>query len=498
MKKVRDIFCVLLLLCTTMSCENWLDVDPKTEIKSELMFHSESGFKDALMGVYLTLRDPELYGKEATWGFVDAIGQQTDIQDQAAAYYNASRYNYSQTSGVSDALWAKAFNAIVNLNNMLENLDEQQNLFTPATYGVLKGEALGLRAFLHFDLVRLFGWGNLAKKPENLEKLCMPYMTKYDKVLTKQLTVGEVLAHIEEDLLASIELLNNSDPYGLAPKSDDYDLPNEDKFFDNREKRFNYWAAVCTLTRVYMWMGRKREALPLATSFIDKGGRTSWIDSYTIDAYYEKDRDLTFSREHVFALDIAELFESVKHYIDPNANKPNRNADLLYHSSERANKLFEAVNGVSTDYRYKRWYNKVNDYFDGWAFYKYWEVEEYSHGSVLPLIRKPEMYYMAAECLLETGNAADRIKAIEYLNTVRDNRGIAKLGNDMTAGTVQDEITKEYQREFIGEGQLFYYYKRLGFEKIPYSTKPGSDAVYVVPLPSGDVGLGGMEDYKKK
>ena len=52
----------------------------------------------------------------------------------------------------------------------------------------------------------------------------MPYMTKYDKVLTKQLTVGEVLAHIEEDLLASIELLNNSDPYGLAPKSDDYDL----------------------------------------------------------------------------------------------------------------------------------------------------------------------------------------------------------------------------------------------------------------------------------
>ena len=109
------------------------------------------------------------------------------------------------------------------------------------------------------------------------------------------MTVGEVLAHIEEDLLASIELLNNSDPYGLAPKQDDYDLPNEDKFFDNREKRFNYWAAVCTLTRVYMWMGRKGEALTLAKSFIDKGGRTSWIDSYTIDAYYEKDRDLTFS-----------------------------------------------------------------------------------------------------------------------------------------------------------------------------------------------------------
>ena len=207
---------------------------------------------------------------------------------------------------------------------------------------------------------------------------------------------------------------------------------------------------------------------------------------------------MTFSREHVFALDIAELFETIKHYINPDANDPNRNADLLCHSSERAKKLFEAEDGKSTDYRYNHWYNTVNNYFDGWAFYKYWEVEDYVHGSVLPLIRKPEMYYIAAECLLGTGNDADRIKAIEILNTVRSNRGLAKLGNDMTAGTVQDEITKEYQREFIGEGQLFYYYKRLGFEKIPYATKAGSDAVYVIPLPSGDVGLGGMEDYKKK
>ena len=71
------------------------------------------------------------------------------------------------------------------------------------------------------------------------------------------------------------------------------------------------------------------------------------------------------------------------------------------------------------------------------------------------------------------------------------------LGNDLTVVSVQNEITKEYQREFINEGQLFYYYKRLGFEKIPYATKAATDAVYVVPLPTWDVDLGGMEDYKK-
>lgn len=115
----------------------------------------------------------------------------------------------------------------------------------------------------------------------------------------------------------------------------------------------------------------------------------------------------------------------------------------------------------------------------------------------MPLIRKSEMYYIAAECLLATGKDADRLLAIDRLNIVREKRGMSVLGNDLTVASVQNEITKEYQREFINEGQLFYYYKRLGFEKIPYATKAATDAVYVVPLPTWDVDLGGMEDYKK-
>ena len=107
------------------------------------------------------------------------------------------------------------------------------------------------------------------------------------------------------------------------------------------------------------------------------------------------------------------------------------------------------------------------------------------------------MYYSAAECGLATGKGADRLLAIDRLNIVREKRGMSVLGNDLTVASVQNEITKEYQREFINEGQLFYYYKRLGFEKIPYATKAATDAVYVVPLPTWDVDLGGMEDYKK-
>ena len=55
--------------------------------------------------------------------------------------------------------------------------------------------------------------------------------------------------------------------------------------------------------------------------------------------------------------------------------------------------------------------------------------------------------------------AAEASGDIRYLETLRANRGYAT--DPLPAGAnLQDEITKEYQKEFIAEGQLFYYYKR--------------------------------------
>ena len=33
-----------------LSCTDWLDIQPQTEIKQDKLFESESGFKDALIG----------------------------------------------------------------------------------------------------------------------------------------------------------------------------------------------------------------------------------------------------------------------------------------------------------------------------------------------------------------------------------------------------------------------------------------------------------------
>ena len=130
MKRLCNILCALLLLGTMTSCEDWLDVDPKSEVKSDVMFQSVSGFKDALTGIYLLMSDQDLYGREATWGFVDALAQQTDVRGgEASAWYNATRYNYSATTTSSNGIWSKSYNIIANVNFLLENLEKKKELW---------------------------------------------------------------------------------------------------------------------------------------------------------------------------------------------------------------------------------------------------------------------------------------------------------------------------------------------------------------------------------
>lgn len=45
----------------------------------------------------------------------------------------------------------------------------------------------------------------------------------------------------------------------------------------------------------------------------------------------------------------------------------------------------------------------------------------------------------------------------------------------------------EYNKEFYGEGQAFYAYKRLAIEDILYAKVPGGVETYVLPLPVQEI-----------
>lgn len=118
----------------------------------------------------------------------------------------------------------------------------------------------------------------------------------------------------------------------------------------------------------------------------------------------------------------------------------------------------------------------------------------------VPLIRSSEVYYTLAECILRLGK--DKDEAILLLNKVRNARNIPSslnLSNELTSEEVMKELEKEWRKDFIGDGQLFYYYKRLGFTSIPNGPAMAyDDNVYVLPMPQLEIDFGGREPMVDK
>ena len=76
---------------------------------------------------------------------------------------------------------------------------------------------------------------------------------------------------------------------------------------------------------------------------------------------------------------------------------------------------------------------------------------------IIPNIRISEAYYIAAECLYKT----DMATAAADLTVVRTARGYeTALSETMTEEVFWETLTYEYRKEFIGEGQLIFFYKR--------------------------------------
>ena len=107
-----------------------------------------------------------------------------------------------------------------------------------------------------------------------------------------------------------------------------------------------------------------------------------------------------------------------------------------------------------------------------------------NYGNIIPLISTPEMYYICAEVYAEQG---DLVRAIDYLNIVRRARGITEdLKKTLNKTEVKNEILKEYRKEFVSLGQLFYFYKRWGVSEIVGNSSPMTDSEYVIPYPDSE------------
>lgn len=466
----------LFLATSLASCNDWFDVSPKSDVKAEDLFQKESGFRDALIGVYSLMSTTGSYGRQLTFGYVDVLAQYYNSStSNNHEYIDTRSYLYSEPKD-KDALktiWSNQYKGIANLNAMLMFIDEKRKVFSSdALYRIYKGEALALRGMLHFDMLRLFAPSPVMGK----DRKAIPYMETYTNLPQEQQTVEGTLNKVIADLEAARELMRDVDSYG-PNYSELYEQYKKDPQLANRVKHLNYYAVTALLARVQLYAGNKEAALEAAKEIIGEPEDEPVAPFSLASGISSTDR--LFSSEMIFALEELKMEDNIDLYFGKTAAEVtfSQSSTALGMSKSQRDNLYALQNSADDDYRLKYWFQTTTS-TTALMPDKYNSVQE------IPMIHLSELYYIAAEC------SAD--KGLDYLNCLRAHRGLVPLAS---TNNLQNEIYKEYCKEFLCEGQVFYYYKRMGMSRIGVYRTVSIDpeSVYVIPFPDDELDFGLIE-----
>lgn len=458
------------------SCGNWLDVLPKSETDEKEMFETANGYYSSLTGVYINMGSSELYGANLTLTLTEPLGQQYSVNESEPEREKWKNFDYTTTEAQNNLLkvWSKMYNNIVNCNLLISHLrEEERTLFEAGVKETLLGEALGLRAYMYFDLVRMFN-ESLNVDP-NSQKV--PYKTDFGLTIGTSFTTSEVLKYILDDLTEARELLKNHDPI-VTDKS------YRDKYLNySRNKRMNYYAVCGLMARACLWQGDYRQAYDNANLVINSG-KFRFIEENEItetDLYgNELKSDRLFVPELLFGLYTESILEVSRTRYEGLSRDFIQSTNCYTHGDLRltawhADNRLNKINLI----KYKRSSSSENS--------------DHYGDPLVPMLKLGEMYLIASEAALNDPSINEDPR--EILNTFKQNRKATEVALNATDDEIADEITHEYICEFRGEGQLFWYYKRINKNAIDNGNYLGTTIqidpkVYTFPLPQYEIDFG--------
>jgi len=486
MKILYKVFICLMLSLFSFSCKKWVDVKPSDRLGEDQLFVNKEGYMKALNGVYVEMANTNLYGQNMTTGAIDVLAQYYYMNSSVHTFYNYTTFVYADANVKTtfDNTWKKAYELIANCNVILEKCgDAPSSLLPQPYYGIIKGETLALRAMLHLDMLRLFG---PIYAEDNKARPAIPYVNRTGFEIAPIIGSEKVMEQVTGDLKAAMALLVNTDPIrteGVRNAAN----PSGSNDLYYRQYRLNYYAAKALLARAYLWQSKKAEALTQAEELlaeVQSSSKTVFPYVTFASATNVEKPDRMFSTEVMFSLYNINRYQMYTRLFDVNLTLNNKlsfsNGDV---NEERVNSIYDDAN----DYRRRVWQSASSGAITATTNMKYADIIDGPGRYMMPLIRISEVLLIAAEC------HPDLVTATAYFNKLRTARNCVSL-TPATSALLKVEIGKEYRREMLGEGQMFFFYKRNSFPSLPNNATvritPEKTMVlnnYTVPLPDSEI-----------
>lgn len=492
MKIKTIISAAIALLSVTTACSDYLDVKPSDRISEEVNFSTLPGFKQALNGIYVELNSDQLYGRTLSCEFIEIMAQRYAVTADNKSATEIMNLNLGGSTPLSriEYIWGKAYNLIANTNLIIKNCEEHRDVLPDEYYHIIKGEAYALRAYLHFDLYRLFGQAYRDRDAST----AIPYYDTFQLNVNPTLSSLEFMDKVMHDLEVAEEELQD-DPivrYGINGSS-------KDVFLSYRNLRLNLYAVQGLMARAYYYMCHfddgsfceeyRSLAYDYAKKVIDvQETHFPWVNA--TNALTSTVVDHVFSSEVMFALQNLSRETLYNTLFNANTLKP---TSLLGCSSDVVKEIYGG-DAARSDHRYRANFSStvMVGSVSYTTFTKY-EGNDSLYAQMIPMIRASEAYLIAAEV------GPDDDERLDLFNTFREHRGISERTSDINE-LKHDHfkhttlLDKEWIKEFFGEGQLFFWYKchastgmRSAVDKtnnVPFYV--ASPAKYVLEIPDAE------------
>jgi hypothetical protein len=430
------------------ACAKFIEVDqPSSQLTTNSVFEDKATANAAMAEIYSKIREGGLLS-----GYPSGLSNLLALYTDEMQYYGVSGTGqanfYNNALLPSDqelsALWNSSYNQIFAANSVLEGIDKSTAL-SLVDKQQLTGEALFVRALIHFYLLNSYG--------------PIPYITTTDyKKNSTVLRMSEavVYSQIKKDL---------EEAAGLLPQN----------YMGAERVRPNKGAAQAFLARVCLYMELWEEASNAASSVLNQTDLYVWPTS--LDLLFEKESGST----------IWQLMPA-----QAGGNTHEGNIFIFAQGPPRSvaitGNLFNAFS--NDDLRKTHWLKAVTDGTTTWYHaYKYKKQSNTASSVEYSIVlRMAEQYLIRAEARAHTG---DLIGARSDLNKTRN---LAGLGNTpaSTAAQIIDAVLVERRLEFFTEyGHRFFDLKRNGkLNQALSSLKPQWDTDdRILPIPESELSL---------
>lgn len=411
---MRKIY-ILLLSVVLFSCSDDLEQVPTNKLPSDSAISTVSDLQSAVNGVYATLVTSDSYCGDFGL-YADGKGGDVDYQGSFNHLAPVIDLQTNKNSGEASGFYYDLYVSIARINDVLsvvEGITDVED--NKAEYDDLVGQLHAMRGFLHFDLLRIFcPMPNLVADKTAAKSGIVISNEKYPVNTTfTRSTMQESYDFVKAEFIEALNTIGKEKALG----------------------EMNYWAVKALRSRMFLYLGENSLALEDATDVIANSSyslldREEWIASWS-----KEGADETLFEIRTSDTDNAQR-NSLGYYCSPDGY-----AEAA--ASEGFMTFYNTLN--ANDVRRESVKEEADEEGDYKAFYT--QKHRGRAGVTSPLyvnnpiiIRLSEVYYIAAEAVLNGGTATGVETAVAYYNSVRSNRISAyTAATDVTINDIMDE-----------------------------------------------------------